>query len=174
MRASSVPVISARSARCSLVSAVESTVWCGPPAVSQHSVDVARSGAGRHTARATGRLGSGASGGDDLDVVGHQPEAVAEVAHADHDALAGRCVEDHAHRVLAVTDAERVHLDAGTLGGDARADLEHVRAEDELLPRHQVVGVVLHEGRAAGQPVAGDLECAKQQRRLPVPSPPKP
>ena len=62
MSTSSVPVMSARSTRCSAVSAVESTVWCGPPAVSQDSVEVWRSGAGRHTARATGRFGSGALG----------------------------------------------------------------------------------------------------------------
>ena len=39
----------------------------------------------------------------------------------------------------------------GRRGGDRRADLEHVRAEDLLLAGDQVVGVVLHEGRAAGQ-----------------------
>ena len=52
--------------------------------------------------------------------------------------------------------------------GDARADLEHVRAEDLLLAGHQVVRVVLHEGGAAGQAVGDHLEGAQHDRRLPV------
>src|SRR4051794_28878883 len=54
MTASSRPRISARWSRWVVVSAVESTVWWGPPASSQPSVDVAKSGLGRQTARPTG------------------------------------------------------------------------------------------------------------------------
>ena len=167
--ASSVPVISARSPRCSSVSAVDSTVWCGPPAVSQASVEVRRSGAGRHTARATGRFGSGCVRRDDLDLVGDEAEPVAEVGHAEHDGRArarrrrpagpgprGRRCRAGGSRASGLPAAMR------------RADLEHVRAEDLLLARDQVVGVVLHERRAAGQPVGDHLERAQQHRGLPV------
>ena len=56
----------------------------------------------------------------------------------------------------------------GCVGGDARADLEHVRAEDLLLARDQVVGVVLHERRPAGQPGRHHLGRPQQHRGLPV------
>ena len=41
--------------------AVSMTVWWAAPASIQHSAEVARSGAGSHTARATDSLGSGYS-----------------------------------------------------------------------------------------------------------------
>ena len=55
------------------------TVWCGPPAISHASAEVARSGFGFHTARATGSRGSGSSGSTSSTSFGDQPEAVAEV-----------------------------------------------------------------------------------------------
>ena len=42
--------------------AVDITVWWAAPAVSQAVADVRKSGAGFHTARPTGRFGSGADG----------------------------------------------------------------------------------------------------------------
>src|SRR2546421_640387 len=60
---SSVPSIAARSSSSSAPTALESTVWCGPPAVSHASVEVRRLGRGFQTARATGGLGSGSTGG---------------------------------------------------------------------------------------------------------------
>ena len=53
-------------------------------------------------------------------------------------------------------------------GRDRRTHLEHVRAEDALGAGPVVVGVVLHERGAAGQPVRHDLQCPEQQRGLPV------
>lgn len=54
--------MSARSSNSSRPRAVESTVWCGAPAVSHASVEVRRSGSGRQTAWATGSMGSGSGG----------------------------------------------------------------------------------------------------------------
>ena len=81
---------------------------------------------------------------------------------------AGIRVEDQAHRVLAAADAERMDFQARARGRQARADLEHVGAEDDFLPGDQVVGVVLHQRGAAGQPRAHDLRGAHEHRRLPV------
>ena len=53
-------------------------------------------------------------------------------------------------------------------GGQRRADLEHVRAEDPLRAGRQVVGVVLHERRATGQARAHHLGGADEDRGLPV------
>ena len=79
---SSVRIISAKSRRVSGATSPVSTVWCGPPAVSHSSAEVDSDGAGFQTARATGSFGSGSSGRDDLDLVGHQPEPVAQVDDA--------------------------------------------------------------------------------------------
>ena len=62
MTSSSVRAISAKSSNASIPTAVVSTVWCAPPAVSQASALVRKSGRGSHTARATGRCGRGADG----------------------------------------------------------------------------------------------------------------
>ena len=106
--------------------------------------------------------------GDGVHLVGHQPEAVAQVGQADHERRAGSGVEDQPDRVLAAADAERVDL-AGRPGRrDGRADLQHVRAEGLRRARTEVVGVVLHEGGAAGQPVGHRLDRAQQDRGLPV------
>ena len=64
--------------------------------------------------------------------------------------------------------ARRVDLQAGARGGEGGADLEHVGAEDQLVAGGQVVGVVLHEGGAAGQAGAHDLGGADQDGGLPV------
>ena len=61
------------------------TLWCGPPARSHASAAVVKSGFGFHTARATGSRGRSSSGSHELDLVQHEPEAVAEVEHRDDD-----------------------------------------------------------------------------------------
>ena len=43
-----------------------------------------------------------------------------------------------------------------------------MRAEDPLGARDEVVGVVLHEARAAGQPRTHDVRDAHEDRGLPV------
>ena len=69
-------------------------------------------------------------GFDDVDDVADQAEAVAEVTDTEDDSGTGGGVEDQADRVFAVADAEWVDLDPRSAGGDRRADLEHVGAED--------------------------------------------
>src|SRR5699024_2821407 len=58
MIASSRSPMVARSSQTSRPTAVVITVWWAAPAVSQHSAEVAKSGAGSQTAQATGRFGS--------------------------------------------------------------------------------------------------------------------
>src|ERR1017187_10798237 len=53
-------------------------------------------------------------------------------------------------------------------GGDRLADLEHVRPEDQAARRIEVVGVILHEGRASRKARADDLHRAQQGAGLPV------
>ena len=50
---------------------------------------------------------------------------------------------------------KRMHFDAWAGRGDGRADFQHVRPQDHLIARLQVVGVVLHKRCALpGSPVA--------------------
>ena len=147
-----------------------STVWCGPPAVSHSSAEVDSDGAGFHTARATGRFGSGSSGGDDLDLVGHQPEPVAHVDHADH---GGRARVRRRTPAAPGPPGRRCPSgwisQVGVAAAMRRADLEHVRAEDLRLARPEVVGVVLHErGAARLRAGAHRLDRGEQRGGLPV------
>ena len=57
----------------------------------------------------------------------------------------------------------------GRVRRDRLADLEHVRAQHEIVASGvEVVGVVLHEGHAAGQAVGHDLHRPDHGGRLPV------
>ena len=77
-------------------------------------------------------------------------------------------VEDEPDRVGLAADRERVDLERRARGGDRLADLEHVRAEAQVAAGVEVVGVVLHERDAAGQPAGHDLHRADHRRGLPV------
>ena len=149
MTTSSVRVISAKSSSTSTPMALDSTVWCGRAG---HQPGLGRGGQRRP------RLPDGAGdrqlrqllvGLDHVDLVDGQPEPVAEVGEADDDAGPGSAVK------RSRTGSSRPPMPSGWIssvgcaGRDRRADLEHVGAEDLLLARDQVVGVVLHEGRAA-------------------------
>src|SRR5689334_6608491 len=52
--------------------------------------------------------------------------------------------------------------------GDARADLQHVRTENEFPARLEMIGVVLHERGAAGHADRRGFERAQEYGRLPV------
>ena len=106
--------------------------------------------------------------GDVLDDVGDEAEPVAHVAHRDDDGRAGVGREDQAHRVVLAADAERVDLEAGLLAREGRRDFEHVGTEDLLVAGNEVVGVVLHEARTAGQSLAHDVCYVHEDRGLPV------
>ena len=145
---------------------VVNAVWCGPPAISHASAAVGRSGRGRQTARATGSLGSGSIGLDDVDLVDEQPEPVAEVGEADAPA-AGPGAASNTSR----TGSARPPIESGWIShdgrsvGDRRADLEHVRTEHLRHGVAEVVGVVLHERRAAGQAVSPRPSGSGRARR---------
>ena len=80
----------------------------------------------------------------------------------------GGRVEDEPDGVVSAADRQRVDLARRAAAGDRRADLEHVRAQHLGHGIAEVVGVVLHERRAAGQAVAQHLEDPDQRGRLPV------
>src|SRR3954447_12930123 len=168
MSTSSVENTSARSVSSSAPSCVVSTVWCGPPAVSQPSVAVGKSGRGCQTARATGRFGNGSSGSTTSISLATQRNRSPRSDQPMTTPSAGAAVKTRRSRVPATADPQRVHLEPRLLAGDRRADLEHVRPEDLLAARLQVVGVVLHERRPAGEARAGDLEHPQQCGGLPV------
>ncbi|MCY1238004.1 hypothetical protein D9M72_507220 [compost metagenome] len=79
-----------------------------------------------------------------VDGIRHEAETVAHVGQRHHNSGAGVGVEHHADGVFLAADAQRVDLDARLGGGQRRADLQHVRAQDLFLPGGEVVGVVLH------------------------------
>ena len=106
---------------------------------------------------------------DDIDNVRGEAEAVAHVGHRDDDAAPRGRVEDHAHGILAIPDAQGMDLDARAGVRQRGAHLEHVGAQDHLGALDEVVGVVLHERGAAGQPLPHDLRGAHENRSLPVP-----
>ena len=143
-------------------------VWCGPPAVSQLSAAVARSGFGRHTARATGRRGSGASGATTSTSLAISRNRSPRSARPRMTRRAGRGVEHEPDGVRAAADRQRMDLAGRAARGDRRADLEHVRPEHLRDRIAEVVRVVLHERRPAGQALGHDLEDAHEGRGLPV------
>ena len=146
-----------------------STVWCGPPAVSQASADVARSGAGRQTAQRHGQLGQRLVGRDDLDVVGHQAEPVAEVEQPDDDAR-----RRERRRNTRRTGSSRPPMPSGWISTEGRSAAMLGQTSSMCAPRTlrlagaEVVRVVLHEGRPAGRLAGHRLEDAHEGRRLPV------
>ena len=143
-------------------------VWCGPPAISQASAEVARSGFGLHTARATGSRGSGSSGSTISTSLAIIRKRSPRSRIAALSAGPGGAVK------TSRTGSSRPPIESGwishdgTPAGDRRAHLEHVRAEDPLLAGGEVVGVVLHERRPAGKPLPHGLHHAHERRRLPV------
>ena len=164
---SSVRAISAKSRQTSMPTAVVMTVWCAAPAASQHAADVAKSGAGFHTARPTGSLGrSGASTFCTTFATSRNRSRRSDIATTT--AGPGSAVNTSRTGSSLPPMPSGWISSLGAADGQRRRDLEHVRAEDPLVPRDQVVGVVLHQAGAARQPDAHDVGDPHQDRRLPV------
>ena len=66
-------------------------------------------------------------------------------------AAAGRRGEDQPHRVGLAADAQGMDLAGRLFRGQRRADLQHVGPQHHGPGRIEVIGVVLHERRAARQ-----------------------
>ena len=129
----------------------------------------------RHPDRARrGQLRQRRVRGHHVDRVDDEAEAVAEVDERGVEGGALRHVEDEARRVGLAADPERVDLERGLPLGDRGADLEHVRPEHLRALRVEVVGVVLHEGRAARKAAGHHLRRADEGRGLPVALGPEP
>ena len=106
--------------------------------------------------------------GDRLDLVHEQPEAGAEIDQARVESRPRWRIEDEADRIFLAADRERVNLERRLGGGDRRTDFEHVRAQNLMPIGREMVGVVLHERCAAGQPFAHDLHRPHERGGLPV------
>ena len=107
-------------------------------------------------------------GRDHLDLVRDQAEAVAEIDQADHESRSRRGREHQPDRVCLPADRQGMDLARRPAGGDRRTHLEHVRPQHLRVVRVEVVGVVLHERRAALEARAHHLQDPEQRRRLPV------
>ena len=163
-----MPAISARSLSGSIPSALVKTVWCEPPASSQASAAVSKSGLRLPDRAGDRELRERRRRRDDVDLVRDQAEAVAQVEQADDDRRPGRGREDEPDRVVASADRKRMDLARRPAGGDRGADLEHVRAEHERTAGGEIVGVVLHERGSAGEARGHGLEDPDEGGGLPV------
>ena len=106
--------------------------------------------------------------GDDVDLVHHQAEAIAKIDQAGVERRPRRRVEHQAHWVFLAADAERMDFERRRSLGDARTDLQHMRAQHLPAAGGQVIGVVLHKGRAARQALGHHLHRPHQRGGLPV------
>ena len=149
-------------------SALVKTVWCEPPASSQASAAVSKSGLGFQTARATGSFGSGAGGATTSISFATRRKRSPRSSRQTTTAGPGCGREDEPDRVVAPADRERMDLAGRPAGGDRGADLEHVRAEHEWTVRGEVVGVVLHERGPAREACGHRLEDPDEGGGLPV------
>ncbi|MNM98970.1 hypothetical protein D3C81_1115180 [compost metagenome] len=104
-----------------------------------------------------------------LQLIDHQPEAIAHVDEAGVDRLAGWCSEQQTGRVGLLADPQMLGIQNGFVGGDGGAHLQHVGSQYQVVARLQVVGVVLHEGGATRKACPHHLDGAQQGRGLPVP-----
>ena len=165
---SSMSAMSAKSAIDSMSRLVVSAVWCGPAGGQPGLGRDGQARPGPPDGPGDRQVRQRRVGLDDVDLAGDQPEPVAEVGQAEDDRGTRRRVEHEPDRVGAAADRERVDLARGPVAGERRADLEHVGAEDLGDRVAEVVGVVLHERRPAGQPVGHDLQDPDERGRLPV------
>ena len=61
----------------------------------------------------------------------------------------GPTVKHQPHRVGLATNAQRMHLERWPALGNAGTNLQHVRPQHQVAPRIEMIGVILHERRAA-------------------------
>jgi hypothetical protein len=131
--------------------AVVMTVWCAAPAVSQQAALVAKSGCGFQIARPTGSFGrSGASTFSTTFATRRNRSRMSLIATTT--AGPGSAVKTRRTGSSLPPMPSAWISSRGFCGRQRRRHLEHVRAEDLLVARDEVVRVVLHEARAAGQP----------------------
>ena len=97
------------------------------------------------------QLGHRLVGLDDVHFVDEQTEPVADVNQRRVQRRAGGRVENQPRRVGLAADAQRMDLQRRFAVGDGRTDFQHVRAENLLALRIEMIGVILHERGAAGQ-----------------------
>ena len=129
---------------------------------------VARSGRGLHTARATGRRGSGCGGSITSTTVATSRKRVPMSTIEAATAWPG-CASNTSRTGSALPPIDSGWTSRrGRPRGDRLADLEHVRPEAEVPVGGQVVRVVLHERDAARQAARHDLHGADHRRGLPV------
>ena len=147
----------------------DSTVWCGAPAVSQASAEVRQVGRGSQTARATGSRRQRLVGGRRRRSR-WRPAGTGRPGRTCRPRRPGR----GRRRRPAGPGPRGRRCPAG--GSPPSACRRRCVGQTSSMcaprifsvPGRQVVGVVLHERRAAGQPGRHRLERAQQHRGLPV------
>ncbi|MNI57728.1 hypothetical protein D3C73_1128090 [compost metagenome] len=83
-------------------------------------------------------------------LIDQQAEAIAHVDQAGIDCRAGRSRENQPRRICLATNTERLDIQQRfRLLGDRRADLQHMRADHQIVARLEVIGVILHKRGAA-------------------------
>ena len=107
-----------------------------------------KSGLHSHTARATGSFGSGGCSTAVTSLTIRRKRSPRSTRLALSAGPAGASNTRRTGSSLPPIDSGWISSD-GLPDRDRRADLEHVRAEHEMVSRLQVIGVILHEGGAA-------------------------
>ena len=165
---SSTPAIPARSAIASMPSAAVKTVWCEPPAVSQPSAAVVKSGRGFHRALATGSFGSASGGAITSTSFATSRKRSPRSTRLTTTAGPGEAVK------TSLTGSSCPPIASGWISQDGRPAAIDGQISSMCAPRTfaapggQVVGVVLHERRSARQPDRHHLQDADECRGLPV------
>src|ERR1700761_5610830 len=104
-----------------------------------------------------------------FDFVDDEAEAIAHVDDGCVDG--GTCggVEDETNGVGFAAYAEGMDLAGHGAIGDRFTDLEHMGAEDHLVTRFEMIGIIFHERIAAGETAAHGLHGADESGCLPIP-----
>src|SRR6185437_4770927 len=97
-----------------------------------------------------GQLGQGFVWRDDVHFIDDHAEAIAHVHQGGVDRGAGGGGENQAHGIGLAANRKGMNFEGGLARGNRGADFEHVGAENLGLAG-EIVGVVLHEGGAAGK-----------------------
>ena len=78
-------------------------------------------------------------------VIDDQAEPVAQIDQGCRDSRSCLRGKYKSCRIFPVAHGERLHFDADRSVRDGRAHLQHMRLQDALFARHQIVGVIFHK-----------------------------
>ena len=150
-----MPAMPARSSRCSRGHRITVSGVMSAP-----DVDPGRAGGLEIRQAFPERAGhrqprQGLRGLDRPDLVNDEPETIAQVDDRGVERRPGRGIEDQSHRVFLAADSQGMNFQARFAFRDRFVHLQHVGPKHQMPIGVQVLGVIFHERRAAGQ-VGGD------------------